>query len=230
MLYDLIGQLSHEFATSTLCTVLGASRTAYYRYQRGESYLPAPAREEKRWLVQKVFKKHKRRYGSRRIVAELRDEGHQIGRYQVRNLMKSSDLHAIQPKSFVPRTTDSSHGKGYWPNLLLDQPLPTAPNQVWVSDITYLPLVGGEWAYLGSWMDLFSRRIIGWRVDDNMRDALIIIPLVNALQSRQPAPGLIVHSDRGGQYGSKELRELINSWGMRPSMIGAPKRPGRRSI
>lgn len=67
--------------------------------------------------------------------------------------MKRVGLQAIQPKSFVPRTTDSRHGKGYWPNLLLGQTLPTAPNLVWVSDITYLPLINGEWAYLATWMD-----------------------------------------------------------------------------
>lgn len=90
---------------------------------------------------------------SRRIVAELQEQGHQLGRQQVRSLMKLADLQPIQPKSFVPRTTDSTHGKGYWPNLLLGQPAPTAPNLVWVSDITYLPLVDGEWAYLGAWME-----------------------------------------------------------------------------
>lgn len=113
--------------------------------------------------------------------------------------MKESGLQSIQPKSFVPRTTDSTHGKGYWPNLLLGQPLPLEPDLVWVSDITYLPLINGEWAYLGSWMDLFSRKVVGWRVDENMEDDLIVIPLQNALQSRQPLPALITHSDRAGR-------------------------------
>jgi len=138
--------------------------------------------------------------------------------------MKLAGLQSIQPKSFVPRTTDSTHGKGYWPNLLLNQPLPQGPNLIWVSDITYLPLVNGEWAYLGSWMDLFSRRIVGWRVDENMEDDLVIIPLHNALQSRQPSPGLITHSDRGGQYVSNDLHELISLWHIRPSMSRAAPR------
>jgi putative transposase len=83
-------------------------------------------------------------------VAELKDQGHRMGRQRVRTLMKLADLQAIQPKSFVPQTTDSQHGKGYWPNLLLDRAVPVKPNLVWVSNITYLPLVGGEWAYLGA--------------------------------------------------------------------------------
>ena len=205
----------------TLCAVLGVSRSAYYRYKRGQTYQPTAHKQVKKQLVEDVFWAHKRRYGSRRIVAELQEQGHQVGRQQVRSLMKLADLQSIQPKSFVPRTTDSRHGKGYWPNLLLDQPLPASPDLVWVSDITYLPLANGEWAYLGSWMDLFSRRIVGWRVDDNMEDALILVPLRAALQSRQPAAGLIVHSDRGGQYISNEVQELVSLWRIRPSMSRA---------
>ncbi|GAB4000043.1 hypothetical protein GCM10028807_51840 [Spirosoma daeguense] len=205
----------------TLCSVLEVSRTAYYRYQRGESYKPTVEKGKKQQLIEQVFADHKRRYGSRRIVAELKEQGHEVGRHQVRTLMKQAGLQSIQPKSFVPRTTDSTHGKGYWPNLLLDQPLPQGPNLIWVSDITYLPLTNGEWAYLGSWMDLFSRRIVGWCVDDNMEDDLVIIPLRNALQSRQPLPGLVTHSDRGGQYVSNDLHELISLWKIRPSMSRA---------
>lgn len=213
--------LADTFTVKTLCSVLGLSRTAYYRYQRGESYKPTVEKGKKQQLIEQVFADHKRRYGSRRLVAELTEQGYQVGRHPVRTLMKRAGLQSIQPKSFVPRTTDNTHGKGYGPNLLLDQPLPEEPNLVWVSDITYLPLSNGEWAYLGSWMALFSRRIVGWRVDDNMEDSLVIIPLRNALQSRQPAPGLIIHSDRGGQYVSTELHELISLWQIRPSMSRA---------
>ena len=205
----------------TLCAVLGVSRTAYYRYKRGHSYQPTLAKQDKTQLVEQVFRAHKRRYGSRRIVAELQQQGYQIGRHQVRALMKLADLQPIQPKSFVPRTTDSTHGKGYWPNLLLDQPMPLAPNLVWISDITYLPLVNGQWAYLGGWLDLFSRRVVGWRVDDNMGEALIRLPLQAALTARQPLPGLILHSDRGGQYVATEVRELIDVWRIKPSMSRA---------
>lgn len=103
---------------------------------RGESYRPTPEKAAYQQLVEQTFAEHKRRYGSRRITAELQERGHSVGRYQVRTLMKEAGLQAIQPKLFVPRTTDSTHGKGYWPNLLVDQPLPQAPNLVWVSDIS----------------------------------------------------------------------------------------------
>ncbi|WP_461044890.1 transposase [Spirosoma harenae] len=118
--------------------------------------------------------------------------------------------------------------------------------------MTYLPLVGGEWAYLATWMDLFSRRIVGWPVSETMEDELVILPLRRALQLRQPVVDLIIDSDRGGQYVSTELKELARLWHIRPRMsrandpydnafaeslwIGPPKRPlksgviGKRSV
>lgn len=99
--------------------------------------------------------------------------------------------------------------------------MPKAPNLVWVSDITYLPLVNGDWAYLATWMDLFSRKVVGWQVGETMEDELVILPLRRALQLRQPAVGLIIHSDRGGQYISSELKEVIRLWLIRPSMSRA---------
>jgi transposase InsO family protein len=92
------------------------------------------------------------------------------------------------------------------------------------STLPYLPLVNGEWAYLGAWMDLYSRQVVSWRVDDNMEDALVIVPLRAALQIRQPAKGLIVHSDRGGQYVSNDLHELVSLWRIRTSMSRAAPR------
>ena len=161
-------QLTDEFKVETLCSVLEVSRTAYYRYLKGTSYQLTAEKKNKQQLVEQIFVEHKRRYGSRRITAELKEQGYSIGRHQVRKLMERSGLQAIQPKAFVPRTTDSAHGKGYWPNLLLDQPLPKAPDLVWVSDITYLPLIDGKWAYLAVWMDLYSRKIVGWQVSKTM--------------------------------------------------------------
>lgn len=201
--------------------MLRVSRTAYYRYLRGSSYQPKVEKKEHLGVIEEIFWYHQRRYGSRRVLADLREQGYTIGRHQVRRLMQQQSLKAIQPKSFVPRTTDSRHGKRICANLLLGQPMPTMPNQVWVSDITYLPLVDGQWAYLGSWMDLYSRMIVGWRVEDNMEETLIINALKQGLNNRQPAPGLIAHSDRGGQYVSNELRELMEVYPIRQSMSRA---------
>ncbi len=127
----------------------------------------------------------------------------------VRKVLADNQLRPIQPRSFVPRTTDSRHTLGYSANLLLDRPRPTGPNQVWVSDITYIPLANGKWLYLAVWVDLRSRRVVGWCLADHMRDELVITALRRALLGRHPANGLILHSDRGGQYASKEFRKLL---------------------
>lgn len=132
--------------------------------------------------------------------------------------MAANGLQAIQPRSFVPRTTDSRHRLGFSPNLLLTFGLPTGPNQVWVSDITYIMLASGRWAYLTTWMDLWSRLIVGWHLDETMEDALVITAFRRAVLRRGPTPGLIVHSDRGGQYASKELRRLLVHYECRQSM------------
>lgn len=213
--------MSDEFAIAALCALLQVSRTAYYRWLRGGSYRPTEARQAQASAVEEVFWEHKRRYGSRRVAAQLRERGNRMGRHRVRGLMSRQGLVALQPKSFVPRTTDSGHGKRICPNLLLGQPLPAAPNLVWVSDITYLPLADGQWAFLGSWMDLFSRQIVGWQVAGNMQDELIVGALSKGLGSRQPAVGLIAHSDRGGQYVSDGLRRLMEDHGIRQSMSRA---------
>jgi len=219
--YEFIRLVSADFSVSTLCELMQVSRTAYYRYLRGQSYQPATATQEQLKAVKEVFWQHKRRYGQRRILVDMQELGYSVGRHRVRSLMQQQGLVAIQPRSFVPRTTDSRHGKRICDNLLLGQPLPTRPNLVWVSNITYLPLVNGRWAYLGSWMDLYSRMIVGWRVEEHMEDTLIINALKQGLYSRQPSSGLIAHSDRGGQYVSDELRKLIKDFHIRQSMSRA---------
>lgn len=118
---------------------MAVSRTAHYRYLQGDSYQLSPEKTEYQQLVEQTFNKHKRRYGSQRFKVELQEKGQALGRHQVRTLMKKVGLQAVQPKSFLPRTTDSTHGRGYWP----DQPLPKAPNLAWVS--RYYISASGHW-------------------------------------------------------------------------------------
>lgn len=168
-----------------------------------------------------IFREHKRRYGSRRIVKELRSEGDQISRYTAGKVLRDHGLKAIQPRSFVPKTTDSRHPYPISPNLLLDRAMPTGPNEIWVGDITYIPLAGGKWAYLAVWMDLYSRRIVGWHLDYHMQESLITTAFKKALYSRKPPKGLIAHSDRGGQYASTNFRKLIDDHRLLQSMSRA---------
>ena len=108
-----------------------------------------------------VFDHHKRRYGTRRIQVELREKGYCVGRQALRTGLRRHHRRACKPKVFVPRTTDSTHGRRCAPNLLLDQPRPPQANQVWVSNITYLPLANGTWAYLCAFQDVCTKHMVG---------------------------------------------------------------------
>lgn len=220
-MYEFITQHKDEFKVLHLCQVLKISKSAYYAYCKGQSYQLSSNTQVLLKEVKAIFYFHKRRYGALRIWEEMKDKGYKIGLYKVRSLMKRQGLVAIQPKRFVPKTTKNSPHLRRSPNLLLDLPFPTAPNMVIVGDITYLPLCEAattDWLYLAIWMDLFSRKIVGWKVDDNMEALLIIDPLKQVIKSRQPPKGMIVHSDGGGQYGSIEFRALIGTHKFKQSM------------
>ncbi len=154
MLYEFVQTESMNYPICQLCSVLQLSRSSYYAYCSGNTYGLSQERQEQSAQVRDVFYENRRRYGSRRISETLKQEGNPIGRHKVRSLMKEQDLTAIQPKSFVPRTTQSRHALGYAPNLLAEVGLPTGLNQVYVGDITFLPTTYGEWLYLNVWMDL----------------------------------------------------------------------------
>ena len=134
--------------------------------------------------------------------------------------MAQTGLVAIQPKSFKPRTTESRHKLGYSPNLLLEGVEVEQINQVWVGDITYIPLPT-TFAYLATLMDLYSRKIIGWSLDLNMEEPLVIAAIRQAIKARQPTKGLIHHTDRGGQYAGKKYRKILARPGMLQSMSRA---------
>jgi transposase InsO family protein len=168
-----------------------------------------------------TFREHKRRYGSRRISKALAKCGQKAGRYKVSKTLRQYGLKAIQPRSFVPKTTNSRHTYKISPNLLLDRNKPRKANEIWVGDITFIPLSGGNWCYLSVFMDLFSRRIIGWQVDDNMKETLVTAALNKAIRTRKIYNGLIIHSDRGGQYGGKVFRSVIEKKKMLQSMSRA---------
>jgi transposase InsO family protein len=216
MIYRFIASEATTYPAVILCQLLGVSRSGYYAWkERPERQDPLAPK------VEEVFWQNSRRYGSRRIAAQLRRKV-VIGRHRVRRLMREQALQAIQPRRYVPRTTDSRHGQRMSPNLLLERAIKVdRPRQVIVGDITYLPLQNGEWAYLATWMDLFSRKTVGWHLADSMTAELVIEALKKAiLRERLPA-GLIVHSDRGGQYVDTEFRRLLDQHGFEQSMSRA---------
>lgn len=197
-----------------ICAALGVPRSSYYHAAE-----PTPTQrsdQETGDMIQAIFKRHRRRYGYRRIWEELADQDIVCAPDRVRRIMRERRLRAIQPKTYVPRTSDGRADKPS-PNLLVDQPLPEKPDQVWAGDITFIPTSAG-WLYLAVVIDLCSRKIVGWSLADNLRTPLVMDALKQALGSRSTTQKPIFHSDRGSQYGSSAYRQLLRQAGMRQSM------------
>ena len=198
------------YRTQFVCDVLGISRSAYYAYKQGQTYVLRGDKKQISIEVNRVFNEHLRRYGSRRIVAELQDEGLKVGRYVVRQRMKEQGLRAIQPRSFVPKTTQTDPLLRRSDNLLLNLPPPEQINKVYVGDITYIPMTDGTFIYLATWMDLCSRYIVGWALKTHMEGSLIFEALKKAFAKRNPPKGIIIHTDGGGQYMATDFRIWLN--------------------
>jgi transposase InsO family protein len=210
------------FAIDLICRVLEVSKSSFYAWQRSETYVLKEKKAEKAAVVKEIFDEHRRRYGSRRIVADLQDKGVGIGRYQVRSLMKQQDLVAIQPKSFVPKTTNSQHKMGRSLNLLLNEDgsrkKPVRPYEVVVGDITYIPLENGEFLYLATFQDMYTRVILGWELMGTMPTDLVIRALMKAINRRKLPKCMIIHTDGGGQYASHRFRQLLQAHDLKQSM------------
>ncbi len=189
------------------------SPSGYYAW-RGRRASPGVEESKTAAQVKECFYEHRRRYGSRRIAAQLK-----MGRFRVRSIMKQESLRAIQPKRFVPRTTDSRHGGRISPNLLknLAGEAVLAGAAV-VGDITYLPLRNGRWCYLATFQDKLTRRIVGWEISTEMTAGLVVKALRMALRHGRIRPQAIIHTDRGSQYVSDAYRELLQKHGLRQSM------------
>lgn len=216
--YHFIEQLADVEPIQVLCRVLHVSSAGYYQW------LSRPARPVATWqpAATAAFDRHARRYGTRRLRAELHAEGHAVGRYALRTWLRCQGLRALTTRPQRPRTTVADPAALVAENLLRGQPAPTRPNQVWVGDITYLPLAGGRWCYLATWRDACSRRVVGGHLDVHMPTELVLTALEQALTLRQPLAGLIVHADRGSQYTSAACQQRITDAGGLPSF----SRPG----
>ena len=216
--YQFIRDCTEPWPVQVLCRLLAVSTAGYYQWRQRPAAAPLP------WhtAAQQAFARHSGRYGTRRLRAELCAEGHAAGRYALRSWLCRQGLRALSTRPLQPRTTVPDPAAVVAENRLLGQPAPTAPTQVWVGDITYLPLVGGRWCYLATWRDACSRRVVGWHLAAQMPTELVLHALEKALTLRQPAPGLIVHADRGSQYTSAACRARIALAGGLPSF----SRPG----
>ena len=204
------------FAISLMCRVLEVSRSGYYDWlARGPS---ARAREDERLKVEirTAHQRSRETYGPRRLQPELAAIGVRVGRDRIDRLRRSMGLNCRQRRRFKA-TTDSRHNLPVAPNLLNQEFQPTAPNQVWVSDLTYIA-TGEGWLYLAGIKDVFTCEIVGYAMGERMRPELTGRALFRAVQQHRPATGVIHHSDRGSQYCAQEYQELLRQFGFRVSM------------
>lgn len=215
MIYRTIAELQKEAGSvANLCRVLEVSRSGYYAALARKRVAPKVCPVSVR--LQAAFARSGRCYGSRRLRAVLRDEGIALGRYRVRSLMRAHGLRTTWKRKFI-HTTNSRHDLATADNVLDRQFQPAGPNLAWVADITYLRTRSG-WLYLAAVMDLYSRKIVGWAMAPTMPAQLVCSALQMAITQRCPAPGLIVHSDRGSQYASDDHRTLLERHRLRASM------------
>ena len=190
------------------------NRSAYYAYASRRTYRASSLKTSYAASVKECFWFHRRRYGTRRIAAELK-----IGRSTVRNVLHRENLRAIQAKSFRPQTTDSKHGLPVCANLLQNGAnAPEGKGEVFVGDITYLRLRNGTFCYLACLQDKYTRRIVSWKVSTRMTAQLVIDVFLQARRRGLVGKGAIIHTDQGSQYAAVEYRRLLYIGGFRQSM------------
>jgi transposase InsO family protein len=205
-------KLATPIALQRLCELGQVSRAGFYRWQQMPPAIDddLDLRDEmQRIAVEFPY------YGWRRMQKELRDRGWVVNHKRVRRIMWEDNLLCLRRRKFVA-TTDSDHNRPVYPNLAGELAL-TGLNQLWVADITYIRLEV-EFVYLAVVLDAFSRRVIGWALDRSLEDELTLAALRMALRERQPAPGLVHHSDRGVQYASGDYTDLLKDHHIRISM------------
>ncbi len=206
---SLQGSLSVE----RMCELARVSRASFYRSLRDQR--PVEEEMEVRSTIQQIAIEHRRRYGYRRISAELRRRGMQVNHKRVLRMMRKDNLLAVRRRRFLV-TTDSNHSLEVYLNLARRMRL-TGIDQLWVADITYIRLKA-EFVYLAVILDGFSRKVVGWSLDRTLANRLTIAALEHAIAQRRPQPGLVHHSDRGLQYARGEYVAILEKHGMVPSM------------
>lgn len=205
-----------SYPVSFMCRHLGVSRAGFYTWCKRLRSARAQRDDVLGDKVEVTFTELRGVCGAPRIHEALRKAGESTSKKRVARLMTERGLSAKASKRFV-RTTDSKHDLAVSANLLARDFTAAAPNRTWVSDITYVRTWEG-WLYLAVVIDVFSRRVVGFAIDDHMRAELAVEALRMATNERRPAPGLIHHSDRGSQYASADYQKQLSMGGMRASM------------
>lgn len=212
-----------EHTILLLCEVFTVSCSGYYDWQKRRAVPGLRAREDQTLCedIQKIHDLSRQTYGSPRVLEELRKKGKRHGRNRVARLMKKKGLCGRQKGRYRVQTTDSNHDQPIALNHLAQAAPPTAPNQIWVQDITYIQTREG-WLYLAAILDLYSRKIVGWAMSERIDTALVLKALDMALLHRHAPAHLLLHSDRGVQYASADYRAALR----RASLVASMSRKG----
>ena len=206
---------------SLMCTVLGVARSGYYAWRGRPASARARRRDELVGRARRVHDESRGSYGSPRVTAELKAQGIGVCENTVAKYMREDGVCVRPGRSFVPRTTDSDHPHPVAPNRLDRDFAATAPDRKWACDLTYI-WTGEGWLYLSVVIDLFSRRVVGWGMSDDLKARGPAEALAMAVARRKPGAGLLHHSDRGVQYACELYRDLLAEHGLARSM----SRPG----
>ena len=221
MRYQFIEKHRDEYPITLMCRILEVTRSGYYKW-RNE---PLSGRKMADLLllahIKDIFTESRETYGSYRIYIELSEQAIRCGRKRIARLMREYDLEPKTVRSFKVVTTDSKHNLPIAPNRLNQKFSADRPDQIWLSDITYVR-TAQKWLYLAVVLDLYSRRIVGWAMSDSLHRQLVIDALQMALTTRRPPPGLLHHSDRGSQYASDDYQALLT----RNQMVSSMSRKG----
>jgi putative transposase len=211
--------MKNEHPILLLCLHLEVSSSGYYDWQKRRAR-PGPRAVEDQALAQEIgqiYTRSRETYGAPRVEKELRKQGRCHGRNRVARLMKEKGLCGRQQRRYRVQTTDSNHDQPIAPNRLAEAPKATAPNQLWVADLTYIETQEG-WLYLAAILDLYSRKIVGWAMSERIDTALVLKALAMALLHRSPPAKLLFHTDRGVQYASGDYRQALGDAGLIASM------------
>ncbi len=211
--------MKRDYIVKSLCEALEVSPSGYYDWV-ARGLCPCSRKQTDLELIpviRDIYEESRRNYGSPRVHKQLRESGRCHGRNRVARLMKEHGMEGVQRKRWRVQTTDSRHDHPIAPNRLPEEPRPTAPNKVWVSDITYVPTQEG-WLYLSGIMDLYSRKLVGWAMSENINTELVLSALNMAVTHRKPSQGVLHHSDRGVQYACRNYRQELAHIGAIASM------------
>ena len=209
MKYRFIEKQRQSFLVSPMCASLGVSRSGYYAWRKRK---PSQREVDNQLLIDHIRRIHRlsrRAYGSPRVWAQLKRQGFTCSEKRIARLMRQDELQGRRKHHRVV-TTNSKHAFPIAPNMLNRDFQALKPNEKWVADITYIHTEEG-WLYLAGVMDLFSRKIVGWEMSNQVDASLVEKALRMALYQRQPGRGLLHHSDRGCQYASSLIRNILDA-------------------